>query len=197
MPRAPTDWTATRGRLERAAALLNGSRSGSEIAEVLRKRARALAVPLEAPNDDRTSERVEIVAFTLAGQAYGITGDGVREAIVLSQLTPLPGMPATLRGLANVRSRIVPAFDLKPLLQVPAGDERRLRDTMLIVISDGMEFGLLVDDVLGPRTISISRLRTDVPGLQSQYLRGFMEDGLMLLDLAAIANALTIDGRVA
>jgi hypothetical protein len=83
------------------------------------------------------------------------------------------------------------------LLQIAANEERRARETMLIVISEGVEFGLLVDDVLGPRTISMSGLRTDVPGLQSQYLRGFMEDGLMLLDLVAIATALTIDGRPA
>ena len=65
-----------------------------------------------------TEKTVEVVVVELGGQPFALEAAQVREAVIPRDLTPLPGVPAFVRGLVNVRSRVVPAFDLRPLLRL-------------------------------------------------------------------------------
>jgi purine-binding chemotaxis protein CheW len=188
------DWTETRARLDRANVTVSTEPPATEIAATLRARARILAHPLTQP-DQPAGDAIEVVAFQLGEQRFALEAAFVREAVFVLHVTLLPGMPATLRGLANVRSRIVPIFDLRTLLLVTAVENQRTRETVLVMGFEGADFGLVVDEVLGPRQMQLSRLRSEVPGLQSQYLRGLGDDAIVLLDVPAITAALTIDGR--
>lgn len=190
-PKPPIDWPLVRERLGAAhAAFAGGDAPLSEKNRaILAERTRALArrPAAEAP----TTEMLEVVAFDLGGQEFGLEGRHVREAIQPRELTRLPGVPPYVRGLVNVRSRVVPAFDLRPLLQLPATDHAD--EKMLIVAFDGTEFGLLVDRVVGLRNVSTASLRSNVPGLDARYLRGIAADGLLLLDLSLLFPDLAID----
>lgn len=195
----PIDWASAHARIARAArASKAGKPSPERLDEVFRQRARDLAAPL--PDYGTTGRHVdegatETVMARIGGQAFAVNTSAVREAVAVPRVTPLPGSALTLRGLANVRSRIVPAFDIRPLLNLSAGPKDSARETMLLIAYDGAEFGLIVDAVLGVRVITPEQLRREIPGLMTQFLQGVTDDGLVLLDLASLVTALTADER--
>lgn len=166
-------------------------------AAVLRRRARELARPAADGGAQAAAAGVDHLAFQLGGQTYAVESACVREAVHPGTITRLPGLPPTLRGLVNVRSRIVPAFDLRPLLNLRPPAEDSAPETLLIVVSGTAEFGLLVDEVIGMQTVRADRIRTEVAALQARFLRGIAANALLLLDLESVAKALTVEDRPA
>lgn len=181
-----------RARVENAAAALRGSLEANEVhsREIMEQRARMLARPLAS--DAKVEETLSVVAFEIAGQTFGLEASAVRATVSPREITPLPGLPAFVSGLVNVRSQVLAAFDLRPLLQLPA-DGGSGASTLLIAHFDNTDFGVLVDRVLPSRQVSANTLRGEVPGLNGKYVRGLAADGLILLELPALCADLVID----
>jgi purine-binding chemotaxis protein CheW len=59
------------------------------------------------------------LTFVLGGNGYGIPILKVREIIRLLDITPIPRMPEYVRGVINLRGRIVPVIDLRVKLGLP------------------------------------------------------------------------------
>lgn len=185
---APLDWAEFHARLERSNAAGVSAASRSDPAAILARRAAELARPPEVP--EAPAEAVEVVAFQLADQVLAVEARYVRETVILRELTRLPGLPECVRGVVNIRSRIVAAMDLRPLLQLPATPAPE-HEKLLVVDFEGTEFGLLTDRVLGLRALG-GRLRQEVPGVNDKYLRGLAEDGTVVLSLAAVVPDLIV-----
>jgi len=91
---------------------------------------------------------IEVIAFTLVTEIYGIESNFVKEVYTLTDFTPLPGVPSYIFGIINVRGQILPVIDLKKFFNLP---EKGLGElNKVIILSNGlMEFGILADVVLG------------------------------------------------
>ena len=59
------------------------------------------------------------LTFVLGGAGYGIPILKVREIIRLLDITPIPRMPDYVRGVINLRGKIVPVIDLRMKLGLP------------------------------------------------------------------------------
>lgn len=59
-----------------------------------------------------TEERVQHLTFDLDGEEYGVPILEVREIVPFESATAVPGAPAWLRGLANLRGQPLPVLDL-------------------------------------------------------------------------------------
>ena len=59
-------------------------------------------------NDQRT----QVLSFVLAGEEYAVDILRVKEIIEYNTLTRVPGMPASVRGVINLRGRVVPVIDM-------------------------------------------------------------------------------------
>jgi purine-binding chemotaxis protein CheW len=53
------------------------------------------------------------LTFTLGGESYGIPVLRVREIIRLTGITAVPEMPEHIRGVINLRGKIIPVMDLR------------------------------------------------------------------------------------
>ena len=53
------------------------------------------------------------LTFTLQGQSYGIDVLKVREIIRQVVITAVPQMPTFIRGVINLRGKIIPVMDLR------------------------------------------------------------------------------------
>lgn len=188
--------------MNHAATELFQSSSQSSKHEVLRQRARELAREnldsgVEAKDADN---HWEIVEFILGGEKYGIETSWVREVYPLRELTPLPGTPAFLPGIINVRGQILAVVDLKTFFDLP---HKGLTDLNKVIIvrdqtadSTAMQIGILADEIIGVRALDTAGLQTELPhlgGVRAEYLRGVASepgsDGpLIVLDIAAILN---------
>jgi purine-binding chemotaxis protein CheW len=56
--------------------------------------------------------RTQFLSFVLAGEEYAVDILRVREIIEYAELTRVPGMPPAVRGVINLRGRVVPVVDL-------------------------------------------------------------------------------------
>ena len=190
------DWAEIRARLDNAA---NGSGSceatPAHVDAVLRERAKVLAAPLPhyTELDEDNGDSTPVVVVRLGGQDFAIDATALREVMECPRITPLPGLPATLRGLANVRSRIVPTYDIRALLNLPALAKDAPREKLVLLAFEGAEFGVLVDAVLGARAISSRQLHREVSGLATRFIQGVASDGLILLDLTSLIAAFLSD----
>ena len=90
------------------------------------------------------------LAIVLASESYGISVLKVREIIRMQKITPLPQMPDFVRGVINLRGRVIPIVDLRVKFELPAEfKERTCIVVVQIKVSDHQvaQIGLIVDMV--------------------------------------------------
>jgi purine-binding chemotaxis protein CheW len=65
-------------------------------------------------NDDALAGMAgKYLTFSLGGESFAIPVLKVREIIRLTNITSMPQMPSCVRGVINLRGRIVPVLDLR------------------------------------------------------------------------------------
>lgn len=97
------------------------------------------------------------MTFRVGGEEYGLAILKVRELIGLLEITRVPHAPAGVRGVVNLRGKVIPVVDLRSHLGV--GDENRADRPVIIVVqiqtaSGPVTTGVLVDQVLEVRNIT-------------------------------------------
>ncbi len=110
--------------------------------DLLRQRARDLAQPFEL---EQACE--ELVVVHLGGELYGLEPGSVRELCPYERIFPVPGGPATLAGLMNLRGQILPVFDLRAALGL-LGRSAPISH-VAVVEREGELLGLALEGVLG------------------------------------------------
>jgi purine-binding chemotaxis protein CheW len=91
------------------------------------------------------------LTFTLERESYGIDVLQVREIIRLTDITAVPQMPVYVRGVINLRGKIIPVIDLR--VRFGFADVKNTDLTCIIVVQvklpDGKvtQMGLIVDGV--------------------------------------------------
>ncbi|MCX6546384.1 MAG: chemotaxis protein CheW [Acidobacteria bacterium] len=184
MPQPRTiDWDAIHRRLALSAAAISGGfkHGPEETRRILETRARAAARP-PAKTDD--AERLEVLAFSLAGETYGVETCRVREVCQLKDLTAVPCTPPFVAGVMNLRGRILAIVDLRKFFDLPA---RGLTDLNRVIVLGGgdNEIGLLADSIDGVRSVTVSALQDGLPtltGIRERFLKGVTGQMLTVLD---------------
>lgn len=143
---------------------------------LLEQRCRAVTQGVEA-----TSERHEWVgiAFRIGNEVFLTSRADVREVIGVLPSTRVPGTKVWLRGLANLRSQLLPIIDLS---RFAGGHEHRHnpQERLLVVNHPKIPAGLIVDEVIGFRRFTETELfkgktaNSDYAGL-NQYVLGTCE----------------------
>lgn len=80
------------------------------------------------------------LTVAIADEAYGIPVHKVREIIRLQRITPVPQMPSHVRGVINLRGRVIPVIDLRTRFGVQATDTER---TCVVVVCVSLAAGLV------------------------------------------------------
>lgn len=153
---------------------------------LLKARAQALAV--ETKDETAQKESVEIVVFSLASETYGIGSTFIREVYPLKDFTTLPGTPAFVIGIVNVRGQIISVIDLKKFFNLPEKGLGEL-NKVIIIRNERMEFGILADIIHGTRSISLEEIQTppvSTVGIGAGYLKGVTNDHIIILDAEKI-----------
>jgi purine-binding chemotaxis protein CheW len=144
----------------------------------------------EATNGTKAVD-TRLVVFRLANETYGVQVDTVESIAELPAVTRVPGTPAYLSGVINLRGRVIAVIDLRRRLGLATAEHSV--ETRIIVVEFGDEqVGLLVDDVaeiLPVSLTSVEPLNEMMTGANSEFITGTLktEDSLViLLDLARI-----------
>ena len=126
----------------------------------------------------------QLVLFRVADTHYAVDIDVVDEILPVLAITPLPGAPGGVLGLADVRKQVVPVFDLHWRFGV-AADEDSTESRLILVETEDGGVALLVDAVEEVLTVSPDDFQqVDAPGNRGGlgYLNGVIrsDDRLVL-----------------
>ena len=132
------------------------------------------------------------LTFSLAGEEYGIGILKVREIIGMMSITPVPQTPEFVKGVINLRGKVIPVIDLRLRfgLDATAYTER----TCIIVVeihgeSGSIPMGIVVDavsEVLNIRSADIENTPSFGVKLNTDFILGMAKtDGgvKILLDI--------------
>lgn len=88
--------------------------------------------------------------LSLGGELFAVDLRHVREVFEPEAVTPVPGMPAILVGVANLRGMVMPLADLRPSLGMTLSGEQKYA---VVVRHEQRQVGILIDTVPEIRTI--------------------------------------------
>jgi purine-binding chemotaxis protein CheW len=138
-----------------------------------------------APTPPPENTLTSALLFRAGETVFGADGADVRELIPLGEITRLPGAPAYVRGLINVRGTIVTILDLGVRLDssaVPATE-----GSILLVSHRERLVGVVVDEVADVRQLEVDP--SGASQAAGDLVRGVATlDGapVVVLDLAAL-----------
>ena len=86
------------------------------------------------------------LTFYLAGEEYGLEILKVREINGVMDITDVPGTPAFVKGVINLRGKVIPVLDLRAKFGMATAEQTE--ETCIIVVDvDTVEMGIIVDKV--------------------------------------------------
>jgi purine-binding chemotaxis protein CheW len=134
------------------------------------------------------SGELQIVVCELADEHYGLDIARVFEIIRNQPITPVPRAPMFVKGVINLRGRIVPVVDLRGRFDM--GETEATKETRIVVAESGStRVGLVVDSVSEVLILpldSVEQTPEVAAGADAGYLRGIAKLGdrlVLLLEL--------------
>jgi purine-binding chemotaxis protein CheW len=98
------------------------------------------------PSDEQ--ERVSYLGFFLDGEVYGLPLEQLREVARVNHVRRVPGAPAGVAGLVNLRGEIVCALDVRAILGLPAQSSLEAEAPFIVALRGfGDPLGLIVDSI--------------------------------------------------
>jgi purine-binding chemotaxis protein CheW len=104
-----------------------------------------------ADQTDTTALAGKYLTFRLGDETYGISVLKVREIIRQTNTTAVPQVPAYIKGVINLRGKIIPVVDLRLKFGLASGDTTE--HTCIVVVQvarpdhSRLSMGIVVDDV--------------------------------------------------
>ena len=123
----------------------------------------------KAGQDARGSNRVTLeggkyLTFLMAKEKYGLEILKVREIIGMMDITAVPTIPAYVRGVINLRGKVIPVIDLRLKFGMEAKEDGQR--TCIIVVNlartlQELTMGIIVDEVA--EVINIGQSQMEPP----------------------------------
>jgi purine-binding chemotaxis protein CheW len=140
----------------------------------------------------------QYLTFLTAGEEYAISIVKVSEIVEYETVTTVPGAPAWIRGVTNLRGRVVPVVDLAVKFGLPAS---RITKFSCIVITEvtfqgeNLTMGVLADSVSQVIDLSADEIEQTPPfgtRVKTEYLLGMGALGkkfCLILDIDKVLSA--------
>jgi purine-binding chemotaxis protein CheW len=139
-----------------------------------------------------------LVTFHLSKEEYGVEIASVQEIIRASDITPVPGAPLHVKGVINLRGKIIPVVDLRKRFGLPEIDGCETQ--RIIVVELGVKrLGMLVDSVSQVIKISssiIDIMPEEAVSVNENYIKGVGKlDNRLIIILDLSQSLLAAEGR--
>lgn len=143
--------------------------------------------------DDEDTQKDKYLIFHLAGEDYGLDIAFVTEIIGIQKITEVPDMPDFIKGVINLRGKVIPVMDVRQRFGL-AAQEYGERTCVIVVDVQDMAVGLVVDQV--QEVLSIPEVDIEPPpstgrNERSAYVSGLGkvgEDVKILLNCQCLLN---------
>lgn len=127
----------------------------------------------------------QYVKIRMDKEWYGIPITLVENIVRLQRITRVPGSEFYIKGVINLRGKVVPVMSLRLKMGMTEGEA--LRSTRIIILKiEGDEIGVIVDEVREVVTIpeeDVEKVYSEAPAANSSYLLGVGKMGGNLISL--------------
>ncbi|HZS08150.1 MAG TPA: chemotaxis protein CheW [Blastocatellia bacterium] len=106
-----------------------------------------------------TLEQMQYLTFFIGAEEYAISILKVKEILEFDTLTRVPQTPAFIRGVINLRGRVVPVIDLA--VRFGLGDSQITRRTCIVIVEVELEGEPAVMGVMADAVSQVIELRPD------------------------------------
>ncbi len=146
---------------------------------------------LEMGEDEDTISN-KYLTFTLGNNSYGIPIAHIRDIIEMQKIATVPDMPSYVRGVINLRGKIIPVVDMRLRLNMPFREYDN-RTCIIVIELKNTLIGLIVDVVeevleILPNNIEVTPHFRGIDA-QERYLKGIGKVGdklKILLDVEKV-----------
>lgn len=163
-----------------------------------------VAATLNSGAPARTEDRAgKYLTFRLAREEFAIQVLKVREIMGIQDITAVPHTPAYVKGVINLRGKVIPVVDLRLKFGLPEVDyDRRTCIIVVQIQHQGVMLltGIIVDAVSEVLNITASEIE-DTPdfgdGVETPYLLGMAKTKgkvKILLDIDRVLTAQELQG---
>ena len=143
--------------------------------------------------EEEDTQKGKHLIFAIGSEEYGIEIKHVTEIIGIQTVTPVPELPEYVKGVINLRGKIIPVMDVRLRFNK---EERKYDDRTCIIVVEIREIsvGLIIDRV--SEVINISDENISPPpqiskGFHHKYIKGIgkADNGVkLLLDCDKLLN---------
>lgn len=142
---------------------------------------------------EEDTQKDKYLTFSLNKENYALEVRYVTEIIGIQQITEVPELPSYIKGIINLRGKIIPVMDVR-LRFKKAPREYNDRTCIIVVDIRGVAIGLIVDSVV--EVLSIPQSEVVPPpdpstGFSNRYIKGVGKVGndvKLILDCEKILN---------
>lgn len=144
--------------------------------------------------DEEDTQKDKYLTFHLADENYGLEIQYVTEIIGIQKITKVPDMPNFIKGVINLRGKVIPVMDIRARFGLPSRDYDE-RTCIVVVNIDEQPLGLVVDRVNEVVDIPAEQVEpppTTAKGSVSRHIRGIgkiNDEVKILLDVARLMSA--------
>ncbi len=146
-----------------------------------------------AEKTQKSSLDGKFLTFVLSNEEYGIEILKVREIIGLMDITTVPQTPDHMKGVINLRGKVIPVIDLR--MKFSMQEEEHTQETCVIVVEvNGTSIGIIVDSVSEVSDINGGEIE-DAPnfgqGIDTSFIMGLgkvKEKIIIMLDIDAVLS---------
>ncbi len=135
---------------------------------------------------------IDLATFCIRGSTYGIDLLKIQEVNKLRVFTAVPGAPDYVRGILNLRGRIVTLIDLGHKLGLSETDvDARARN--IIVLFEGERIGLLVERISEVIQVPMNHVETppaNINGIQGDHFHGVVKTSDCVIGILNIEKVL-------
>ncbi len=134
---------------------------------------RSVAVAPGLPEQKEIVPEWTGIAFELGGIKMAAPMGQVTEILTIPAYTRLPSVQDWVRGLANVRGRLLPLLDMEAFLGGTLGRERKAHRVLVLEMGD-LYSGLIVNAVRGMQTFPVDVFTEELPAETPESLRPYL-----------------------
>ena len=153
-----------------------------------------MARPLEEDvlEQQEDTQKGRFLTFPLGGESYGIEIKYVTEIIGIQPITEVPELPEYIKGIINLRGKIIPVMDARLRFKKPFM-EYNDRTCVIVIDVEDVSIGLIVDSVSEVISITDENI-VPTPSIQkinNRYIKGIGKTGnevKLLLDCDKLLN---------
>ncbi len=143
---------------------------------------------------DISSYEGKFLTFVLGNEEYGIEILRVREIIGVMEITPVPQTPDYVKGVINLRGKVIPVIDQRIKFSMPEVQQTQETCVIVVEVKEAL-IGILVDSV--SEVIDIGREEIEASPqfgqeIDTQFIMGLGKTKgklIILLDIEKVLSA--------